>query len=297
MSLPPFAEALASVAAAVEAELEALLPPVEGPQARLHEAMRYAVLGGGKRLRPFLVAATADLLDAPPAVAIRVGAAIELIHGYSLVHDDLPAMDDALLRRGRPSCHRAFDEATALLAGDALQPLAFEVLARPDYGADALQCRALVLGLACAAGAAGMCGGQLLDLLAERRPLDAAEVALMQRLKTGALIRFAAEAGAILGRATSAQADALRSYAEDLGLAFQIRDDLLDRVGDSAVTGKDGGRDQISGKASFVELLGEDGARAKLLELRSQALARLDILAGRHTLLPQLFDLVIHRQS
>ena len=297
MSSPAFAEALTSVAAAVEVELTALLPPVDGPQARLHEAMRYAVLGGGKRLRPFLVAATADVLDAPPRSAIRVGAAIELIHGYSLIHDDLPAMDDAELRRGRPACHRAFDEATAILAGDALQPLAFELLARPDYEADAQQRGALVLGLARAAGASGICGGQLLDLMAERQPLGPAEVALMQRLKTGALIRFAAEAGAILGRATPAESRALECYAEDLGLAFQIRDDLLDRLGDSAVTGKDGGRDRVVGKATFVELLGEDGARVKLQELRMQAMARLDIFAGRFTLLPQLFDLVIDRQS
>ncbi|MFL5337007.1 MAG: polyprenyl synthetase family protein [Geminicoccaceae bacterium] len=297
MSLPPFAEAVADVAATVEAELAALLPPVEGPQARLHEAMRYAVLGGGKRLRPFLVAAAADVLEAPLRSAIRAGAAIELIHGYSLVHDDLPAMDDAEIRRGRPACHRAFDEATAILAGDALQPLAFEVLARPDYQADPDQRCALVLGLACAAGAGGMCGGQLLDLMAERRPLGPAEVALMQKLKTGALIRFAAEAGAILGRAAPAEAMALEWYAEDLGLAFQIQDDLLDRVGDSSVTGKDGGRDRAVGKATFVELLGEAGARAKLQELLAQAMARLDIFAGRSTVLPQLFDFVIHRQS
>jgi len=297
VSLPPFAEAVASVAADVEAELAALLPPVAGPQARLHRAMRYAVLGGGKRLRPFLVAATADVLDASPRSVVRAGAAIELIHGYSLVHDDLPAMDDALLRRGRPACHRAFDEATAILAGDALQPLAFEVLVRPDYEADADQRCALVLGLARAAGAGGMCGGQLLDLMAERRPLGPAEVALMQKLKTGALIRFAAEAGSILGRAAPAQAVALECYAGDLGLAFQIQDDLLDRVGDSSVTGKDGGRDRAVGKATFVELLGEAGARAKLQELRGQAMARLDIFAGRPTVLPQLFDFVIHRQS
>jgi farnesyl diphosphate synthase len=294
----PFAEAMAAVAAAVEAELAALLPPAEGAaQARLHEAMRYAVLGGGKRLRPFLVAATAELFGIRGAAPVRVGAAIELIHGYSLVHDDLPAMDDAELRRGRPTCHRAFGEATAVLAGDALQPLAFEVLARPDYGADAGQRCALVAGLAFAAGSLGMCGGQLLDLLAERQRWSLAEISAMQRLKTGALIRYACEAGAVLGRAAPAAAEALGGYADDLGLAFQIRDDLLDRGGEGVATGKDAGRDGTVGKATFVQALGEEGAQRELAELRGRALARLDIFAGRATLLHELFEFVINRKA
>lgn len=293
----PFAQAIAAVADAVEAELLALLPPADGPQARLHEAMRYAVLGGGKRLRPFMVAATAELFGVAGAAPVRVGAAIELIHGYSLVHDDLPAMDDALLRRGRPSCHRAFGEATAILAGDALQPLAFEVLARPDYGVPAEQRAELVGGLAVAAGSLGMCGGQLLDLLAEKQAWSLADISAMQRLKTGALIRFSCEAGAILGRAPGDARAALGAYAEELGLAFQIQDDLLDRGGEGVVTGKDAGRDDQVGKATFVGVLGEAGARGMLAELRASALARLDIFAGRATVLAELFDFVINRKS
>jgi farnesyl diphosphate synthase len=268
-----------------------------GAPALLADALRRALASPGKRVRGILTIAVAESVGVKAEKVVDAAAALEMIHASSLILDDLPAMDDALLRRGQPACHRAFDEATAILAGDALQPLAFEVLVRPDYEADADQRCALVLGLARAAGAGGMCGGQLLDLMAERRPLGPAEVALMQKLKTGALIRFAAEAGSILGRAAPAQAVALECYADDLGLAFQIQDDLLDRVGDSSVTGKDGGRDRAVGKATFVELLGEAGARAKLQELRGQAMARLDIFAGRPTVLPQLFDFVIHRQS
>ena len=295
--MPPLASAMAAAAAAVEAELQALLPPAEGAQARLHEAMRYAVLDGGKRLRPFRVAASGELFGVPGLAATRVGAAVELIHGYSLVHDDLPAMDDAALRRGRPACHRAFDEATAILAGDALQALAFEALARADYAADEGQRCALVAGLARAAGALGMCGGQMIDLLAERRRLALPEVGELQRLKTGAIIAFACDAGAVLGRAAPAEGAALRAYGEDLGLAFQIRDDLLDLEGDSAVTGKDAGRDREAGKATFVQLLGEDGARAQLGELRARALGRLDIFGRRSTVLEQLFDFVVDRES
>jgi farnesyl diphosphate synthase len=288
---------MAAVAAAVEAELDLLLPTVEGAQARLHEAMRHAALGGGKRLRPFLVAAAGELFGVPDRAKTRAGAAVELIHGYSLVHDDLPAMDDAALRRGRPACHRAFDEATAILAGDALQALAFEALARPDYVADAGQRCALVAALAGAAGALGMCGGQMIDLLAERRRLTLPEIGELQRLKTGAIIVFACEAGAILGRAAPAERAALLGYGEDVGLAFQIRDDLLDVEGDSAALGKDAGRDRQAGKATFVQLLGERGARAKLAEIRSRALGRLDIFGPRATVLEQLLDFVINRQS
>jgi farnesyl diphosphate synthase len=292
-----FEAAMTGVAAVIEAELLRLLPPVEGPQARLHEAMRYATLGGGKRLRPFLVAASGALFGVPEAATARAGAAVELIHAYSLVHDDLPAMDDAALRRGRPSCHRRFDEATAILAGDALQALAFEALARPDYGADAAQRCALVAGLAQAAGALGMCGGQMIDLLAERQDLSLAEIERLQQLKTGAIIGFACDAGAVLGWAGEAEREALRRYAWDLGLAFQIKDDLLDLVGDSAVTGKDAGRDGKVGKATFVRLMGEEGAHAKLGELRAQALGHLDIFGRRARVLCQLLDFVINRRS
>ncbi len=228
------AERMAAVAEAIEGELDRLLPEPAGGQARLLAAMRYAALGGGKRLRPFLVAAGAELFDVPEARARRVGAAVELIHAYSLIHDDLPAMDDALTRRGRPSCHLQFDEATAILAGDALQSLAFEVLAEPATHPDPAVRGTLVLKLARAAGAAGMCGGQMIDLEAEGRALAMAQVVELQRLKTGALLEFACEAGAILGQAPAATRAVLAAYAADLGLAFQIQDDLLDVTGDAS---------------------------------------------------------------
>lgn len=285
------AAAMAAAAGAVEAELERLLPAEHGPTAQLARAMRHAALGGGKRLRPFLVAAVADLGQAEPAAVARAGAAIELVHCYSLVHDDLPAMDDAALRRGRPTCHRAFGEAVAILAGDALLTLAFEALARDDWPSSPdLRCR-LTADLARAVGAAGMCGGQLLDL--EEEAADLARVALTQRLKTGAMIVHAAEAGALLaGLGPDAQA-AVAAWAADLGLAFQISDDLLDALGDAARTGKDVRRD--ADKPTFVRALGVDGARARLGELRRRANRQLDILGPKARLLGELFEYVINR--
>jgi farnesyl diphosphate synthase len=287
--------AMAANAEAIERELDRLLPPAAGSQARLHAAMRYATLDGGKRLRPFLVVASGALFGVPPAQARRVGAAVELMHSYSLVHDDLPAMDDALTRRGRPSCHRQFDDATAILAGDALQALAFEVLAAPSTHPDpAVRC-ALVHGLAVAAGAAGMCGGQMIDLDAEQRRLSMDQVLELQRLKTGALIGFACEAGAILGAAPADARRALRNYAADLGLAFQIQDDLLDVTGDAALTGKDLGRDEAAGKATVVALLGPAGARARLAALRDDAHGHLQGIGGEVHLLREVFDFAISR--
>ncbi len=291
------ARRMAANAEAIERELDRLLPPASGAQARLHDAMRYATLGGGKRLRPFLVLAAGELFEVPPERARRVGAAIEMTHGYSLVHDDLPVMDDAATRRGRPTCHRRFDEATAVLAGDALQALAFEVLAgeptHPDAG---VRC-ALVHGLAVAAGAAGMCGGQMIDLEAENRALDLEQVLHLERLKTGALIRFSCEAGAILGGAAEGARKALRAYAGDLGLAFQIRDDLLDVMGDAALTGKDQGIDRAAGKATVVALLGVEGARARLELLRQSANRHLDRIGAEASLLREVFEFVISRSS
>lgn len=288
---------MAANAEAIEAELDALLPAPRGASARLHEAMRYATLGGGKRLRPFLVVAGAGLFDVPVERARRVGAAIEMVHGYSLVHDDLPAMDDAALRRGRPSCHRQFDEATAILAGDALQATAFEVLTEEATHPDPAVRNDLVHGLASASGPAGMCGGQMIDLEAERRSLDLEQVLELERLKTGALIRFAAEAGAILARAPVEARAALRAYAADLGVAFQIQDDLLDVTGDSTLTGKDHGIDVAAGKATVVGLLGVDGARARLDVLRRSANDHLNRLEGDASVLRQVFDFVISRTS
>ncbi|HLT00973.1 MAG TPA: farnesyl diphosphate synthase [Geminicoccaceae bacterium] len=288
---------MAAVAEEVEAALDRILPRVQGPAARLHDAMRYATLGGGKRLRPFLVVASADLFGVPRARSVRVGAAIELIHAYSLVHDDLPAMDDALTRRGRPSCHRQYDEATAILAGDALQSVAFDLLVDPATHSDPEVRCALVSGLAVAAGPRGMCGGQMLDLLAEGRALDLEQILELQRLKTGALIGYACEAGALLGGGSAAARAALRGYAADLGLAFQIQDDLLDVTGDAEITGKDLGRDAAVGKATVVALLGVDGSRRRLEELRSSALAHLDRLEGETGVLRAVFDFVISRSS
>ena len=288
---------MAAVAEEVEAALDRILPEVRGPAARLHEAMRYATLGGGKRLRPFLTVASADLFDVPRARSVRVGAAIELIHGYSLVHDDLPAMDDALTRRGRPSCHRQYDEATAILAGDGLQSLAFDLLVDPATHPDpGVRC-ALIFGLAVAAGPQGMCGGQMIDLLAEGRALDLEEILELQRLKTGALISYACEAGAILGGGSDAAHRALRGYAADLGLAFQIQDDLLDVTGDAEITGKDLGRDAAVGKATVVALLGVEASRRRLEELRNSAIAHLDRLEGENGVLRAVFDFVISRSS
>ncbi|HZA65731.1 MAG TPA: farnesyl diphosphate synthase [Geminicoccaceae bacterium] len=288
---------MATVAEEVEAALDRILPAVSGPQARLHEAMRYAMLGGGKRIRPFLVVAGADLFDVPRARAVRAGVAVELIHGYSLVHDDLPAMDDALTRRGRPSCHLQYDGATAVLVGDALQSLAFELLADPATHPDPEVRCALVRGLAEAAGAAGMCGGQMIDLLAEGRSLTLEQILELQRLKTGALFGFACETGAILGNASAAAREALLGYAADLGLAFQIQDDLLDVTGDAEVTGKDLGRDAAAGKATVVALLGVDGSRRRLETLRQSAIAHLGRLGPRTDLLRGVFEFVISRSS
>jgi farnesyl diphosphate synthase len=229
--------------------------------------------------------------------ALRVAGAIEMVHAYSLVHDDLPAMDDALTRRGRPSCHRQYDEATAVLVGDALQCLAFEVLAEPATHSDpAVRCT-LVRGLAAAGGAAGMCGGQMFDLLAEGKALELEQILALQRLKTGALIGFACEAGAILGGAPEAARRVLLGYAADLGLAFQIQDDLLDVTGDAGIMGKDLQRDASAGKATLVALLGVEGSRRRLRELQNSALAHLQNLEADDAVLRAAFEFVISRTN
>jgi farnesyl diphosphate synthase len=287
--------ALRQHALAVDGWLETVLPPAEGPATPLMVAMRYSALGGGKRVRAFLVKATADLFGVPDDQSLAVGAAIELLHAYSLIHDDLPAMDDAATRRGKPACHLAFDEATAILAGDALQALAFEILAGPSLTVDAETSRALSLGLARAAGPMGMCGGQMIDLRAEALALDLAGIRRLQDLKTGALIRFSCEAGCILAGAGEADRAALLSYGDKLGLAFQIADDLLDVRGDAAAVGKDVGADAGHGKATFVGMLGIAGAEAELKSLHSEASTLLDRFAERATLLRSLFGFVIDR--
>ena len=292
-----FAEALAGAAKLTDAALERLIPLPPGLEARVFEAMRYAALAPGKRLRPFLVLASARLFGVSARSALQVAAAIELVHSYSLVHDDLPAMDDSDLRRGRPTCHKAFDEATAVLAGDGLLTLAFEVLAHPDtHGDSAVRCE-LVSALAQAAGASGMVGGQMIDLIAENSSLDIGAITRLQRLKTGALIAFACESGPILGKASTEVRSALRGYAHDLGLAFQIADDLLDVEGSAGETGKPVGQDVAAGKATFVSILGRERARDQAELLVRQAVAHLDLFEERADLLRQAARFVVDRRT
>lgn len=292
-----FKAALSEAAEAVETMMGRLLPLPDLVEARVFEAMRYGCLGGGKRLRPFLVLTSAQLFGVNSDCALRVGAAVEMVHSYSLIHDDLPAMDDGELRRGRPTVHREFDEATAILAGDALLTYAFEVLADPATHEDPnVRCQ-LVAALSKAAGAHGMVGGQMLDLIAEHETFDIGTITRLQRMKTGDIIAFSCEAGAILGKAAPPQRLALRAYAHDLGLAFQIVDDLLDVEGTEAETGKSVGRDADAGKATFVSILGRDRARAQAELLAAQAAQHLDIFDGRAGLLKAVADFVVHRRS
>jgi farnesyl diphosphate synthase len=293
-----FENALAEAATLTDAVLDKLIAVPPGLEARVFEAMRYAALAPGKRLRPFLVLASARLFGVARHRALQVAAAIELVHAYSLVHDDLPAMDDSDLRRGRPTCHKAFDEATAILAGDGLLTLAFEVLAHADTHGDPAVRSDLVAALAQAAGAHGMVGGQMIDLIAEERPdLDIGAITRLQRLKTGALIAFACESGAILGKAPAESRAALRGYAHDLGLAFQIADDLLDVEGSAAATGKPVGQDAAAGKATFVSILGVERARGQAELLVSQAVAHLDLFEERADLLRQAARFVVDRRT
>jgi farnesyl diphosphate synthase len=289
--------ALSETAAAVGQALDRLLPKSDGPEGRLFDAMRYATLNGGKRLRPFLVAAGADLFDVPRAQALRAGAAVELIHCYSLVHDDLPAMDDDDLRRGRPTVHIEFDEATAILAGDALLTLAFEVLADPATHPDAATRIALVGALAAAAGGEGMVGGQMIDLEAEGKALDLEQITRLQALKTGRLIRVSCIFGAILGAAPAAARAALDAYAQDLGLAFQIADDLLDVEGSEAEVGKKVGKDAHAGKATFVSLLGVAEARTWADRLADRAVSHLEIFGKKADLLRDVARFVVERRT
>ncbi|MFO1056807.1 MAG: farnesyl diphosphate synthase [Dongiaceae bacterium] len=298
--MPTIEQALADVAATVNDTLDRLLPIPAGPEARVMEAMRYATLGSGKRIRPFLVVSSARLFNVAESSAFRVAAAIEMLHSYSLVHDDLPAMDDADLRRGRPSVHRQFDEATAILAGDGLLTLAFEVLADRQTHGDPQVRADLVLALAKAAGHAGMVGGQMLDLEAEhaeRTGLDIGAITRLQRMKTGEIIAFSCVAGALLARASEPAWQALHAYAHDLGLAFQIVDDLLDAEGTEATVGKPVGRDEAAGKATFVSILGLDRARAQATLLGDQAKRHLDFFDDKTEPLRQMADFIIARRS
>lgn len=291
------AEALTAVSQAVNSELDRLLPVSDTPDSRVQEAMRYSTLDGGKRLRPFLVMQSASLFNVAESSAIRVACAIEMIHCYSLVHDDLPCMDDDDLRRGRPTCHKQFDEATALLAGDALQTKAFEILAGPATHADpAVRCE-LVADLAHASGGQGMVGGQMIDLQANELDLDVAGITRLQQLKTGRLFSFSCEAGAVLGKAHGELRLALRNYAHDLGLAFQIHDDVLDVEGDVAEVGKRLNKDADAGKATFVSLLGLEQAKVQANMLAEQACRHLDPFGDKADLMRDVARFVVRRRS
>jgi len=280
-----------------DALIERLLVVPPGLEARVYDAMRYSALAPGKRLRPLLVLASSALFGVSRRSALQVAAAIEMVHAYSLIHDDLPAMDDSDLRRGRPTCHKQFDEATAILAGDGLLTMAFGAVADPDTHGDAAVRAELVAALATAAGPAGMVGGQMIDLIAETTTLDIGAITRLQRMKTGALIAFTCEAGAILAKAPAELRTALRGYAHDLGLAFQIADDLLDIEGDAAETGKPVGADGVAGKATFVSILGVERARAQAELLVGQAVAHLDPFESRAELLRQVARYVVNRRT
>jgi len=289
------AQGLKSIQADIDAAFDSLLPVPEDPRARLFEAMRYAVIGGGKRVRPLLVAAVAEMYGVDRNAAVRVGAAIESVHVYSLIHDDLPCMDNDALRHGKPTLHLAFDEATAVLAGDALQCFAFELLADVATSGDPFVRVELVTTLAPASGHNGMAGGQMMDIAAETASFDLATVTRLQQLKTGALLGAAVELGAILGKVPPEGRRHLRAYARDIGLAFQIVDDLLDHEGDAALAGKALRKDAEAGKETFVSLLGAERAREQARLLIDQAIAHLASHGPEADLLRALARFIVER--
>jgi farnesyl diphosphate synthase len=288
-------EALGEVGAGIDRGFESLLPVPPDPRARLYEAMRYAAIGGGKRIRPMLVVAACDLFRVDRDRALRVALAVECIHVYSLIHDDLPCMDDDDLRRGKPTVHRAFEESTAILAGDSLHALAFEILADEATHEDPFVRAELVAELARASGPAGMAGGQMMDLAAPALDLDLAAVTRLQQLKTGALIGWCIEAGAIMGRVPAEGRTGLRGYARDVGLAFQIADDLIDHQGVEEKAGKRVGKDQAAGKQTFVSLLGPERARLQADMLVAQAIEHLQAFGEEADLLRAVARFAVER--
>ncbi|WP_374284609.1 polyprenyl synthetase family protein [Novosphingobium sp.] len=289
------AKALTRIGADVAATFDALLPVPGDARARLYEAMRYAALGGGKRLRPLLLVATAEMYGVDRTAALRAACAVEAVHCYSLIHDDLPCMDDDALRHGKPTLHLAFDEATAVLAGDALQAFAFEVLTDPDHFGDPFTRAEMALALARAAGPSGMVGGQAMDIAAETADFDLQAVTRLQQLKTGTLLGAAVEIGAILGKVSPEGRRQLRGYAHDIGLAFQIADDLLDHEGDAARAGKALRKDAEAGKQTFVSLLGADRAREQARLLVDQAIAHLASHGAEADLLRAIARYIVER--
>ncbi len=290
-----FETRLTEIADKVTVALDQLIPPAQGPEADLMRAMRHAALANGKRMRPFSVIETGALFEGDEKALLRTAAALECVHTYSLVHDDLPCMDDDDLRRGQPTVHKAFDEATAVLAGDALLTLAFKILASEDTHSDPAVRLRLIERLADASGANGMVGGQMIDMLQEASPRDLNTITRMQRLKTGALISYSVEAGAIIGGASVNARHALAGFAQDLGLAYQIADDLLDATGDQTVVGKTLRSDADAGKANFVTILGVEGARERVQLLAAQARQHLDFFRDRANILLQSVDYVLDR--
>ena len=288
-------EGLARIARDIDTAFDQLLPLPEDPRTRLVEAMRYAAIGGGKRLRPLLLTATAEMYGVDRDAALRAGVAIEAIHVYSLIHDDLPCMDDDELRHGKPTVHCAFDEATAVLAGDALHAFAFEVLADVATSGDPFTRIELVATLGGASGFQGMAGGQMMDMVAEGRTFDLQTITRLQQLKTGALLGASVEMGAILGKVPPEGRAHLRGYARDIGLAFQIVDDLMDHEGDEAAAGKALRKDADAGKQTFVSLLGPDRARAQARMLVDQAVAQLANHGAEAELLRALARYIVER--
>jgi len=292
-----FARALGDIASAMNQTLDHVIPTVPGPENRVVDAMRYAALDGGKRLRPFLVCASADLFQVPRARALRAAAAMEMVHCYSLIHDDLPAMDDDDLRRGRPTVHKAWDEATAILAGDGLLTLAFEVLAHPATHPDAAVRIDLVTELATGAGTTGMVGGQMIDLQAPVLKPDEKGLVRLQDMKTGALIASSCRFGAILGGGSQAQRQALGAYGKAIGLAFQIADDVLDVEVSAEAAGKATGKDAAAGKATFVSRLGLEGAKSQAQGLVEQAIDHVGIFGPAAEPLRQAARFTVRRRN
>ena len=287
---------LKETAERVHIALDGLLPPEQGSESRLISTIRYAALGGGKRLRPFFTIEAGRIFDADEGSLLRTACAIELVHTYSLVHDDLPAMDDDDLRRGRPTLHRQYDEATAILAGDALLTFAFELLADPATHSDPqMRCK-LITALAKASGGQGMVAGQAADMAGADIGSDLIAVTRMNRLKTGALINFAVDAGALIGAASEAEKTALSRYAHDVGLAFQMRDDLLDAEGVVRDTGKAVGKDKARGKVNFVTVLGADATRERIAMLAKQAKQHLALFGSRARILLDAVDFIVERR-
>lgn len=286
---------LTAIQREIDQSFDALLAPVLDARAPLVEAMRYAAIGGGKRVRPLLLVSVAELYGVDRRQAVRAGCAIEAIHVYSLIHDDLPCMDDDATRHGKPTVHKAYGEATAVLAGDSLHALAFEILSAPEMSGDPFMRAELVYALACASGHSGMAGGQMMDMAAEGARFDLQKVTRLQQLKTGALLGAAVEMGAVLGKVAPEGRGPLRSYARDVGLAFQIADDLLDHDGDEAKAGKGLRKDEAAGKATFVSLMGPEDARRQAAALAEQAIGHLSGYGEEANMLRALARYMVER--